>query len=182
MGCASNSRSEGPAESYRQYLSACQAEDVLAASDIIQSPGSVVCPDNEVMSALPENAGFDLVSKNGQQYWIYEDGHWHWIASLPAPNDVVLAVNRLKYALSHRDIDQLHKISRNPVLAQFYGKTYDTFEREADLNDLYASMAFTQNIWYQLAEDKVIFEFPGWKVEFKWMEGSWFWVDFKRYG
>ncbi len=149
---------------------------------MVEASGAYVCPSEDVLLLLPETADFELVARNAQSYWIYENGKWRWISSFPDRRSVVLAVNRLKYALGSHKVHVILELCGEAMQSRFQGMTAQEFSQDAALNDLYAAMSFNHELWYRQEGMEAVFEFPGWTVSFKWQEDQWKLMSLQRHG
>ena len=177
-GCASSDLSQTSQESYLEYLYACQNDDMDAAGSMLLDEAPNPCPLNDVLEGLSEDTSFELISHNGDEVFIYERDGWKWTPTLmPHPDEVLTAFADLKYALKNHDFQRFIALLSKSLALKFAGITAESMASNADLNDLYASMAVTQVPWYRLDNAQAFFEIPGWKLTFEWLGNQWLLLD-----
>lgn len=181
-GCASSDIRQKPVQTYQAYLTACQTHQMEKAESLLHESAPDPCPSEDILSDLPQNPQFDLMAQNGDETFIYENGGWKWTANhLPLQDEVLTAFSKLKYALKTHDISKFKSMLLGDVVHSFSMMTDESLASNADLNDLYASMAVTQVPWYRLDSDQAYFELPSWKLTFKYKNGEWRLIEMSKH-
>ena len=181
-GCASAGLIQSSETAYQEYLDACRNGQEEAAGRILMNNAFNPCPEEKVLQNAPENIAFDLMAKNGDETFLYEDGEWKWAANrLPRPNEVLTALGKLKYALKNNDAAGFRSLMDLAELSNFKDISPETMRHSDELNDLYASLAVTQDPWFQLENTHAVFEIPGWMLKFEWQGDAWRLVQMKRH-